>query len=95
MHKIDKTLRGQIKKYKIEDKVKAQQMLNSWEKIISDFLPEAAHKTMAIAYERGILKIAALSREVAYEINLYAKRIIEALNALVGKQLVYRIVCDY
>lgn len=95
MNKIDKALKWQLKKYKIEDKVKAQQLLIAWEKIISDFLPNAAKQTMAYAYERGVMKIAVLSREIAYEINLYAKRIMDALNALVGKQLVYRIVCEY
>lgn len=95
MNKIDKTLKWQLKKYKIEDKVKAQQLLMSWEKIISDFLPNAAKQTMAYAYERGAIKIAVLSREIAYEINLYAKRIMDALNAIVGKQLVFSIICEY
>ncbi|MBU6447282.1 DUF721 domain-containing protein [Patescibacteria group bacterium] len=95
MNKIDKALSRQLKKYKIEDKVKAQQLLIAWEKIISDFLPNAARQTMAYAYERGVMKIAVLSREIAYEINLYAKRIMDALNSIVGKHLVYSIVCEY
>lgn len=94
MQKINRTLQNNLKKYKIEDQVKAQQVLTLWEKIISDFLPNAAKQTMAIAFERGVLKIASLTREIAYEINLYQRRLIEALNALVGKTLVYKIVCE-
>ncbi|MDB4939724.1 MAG: hypothetical protein JWO40_149 [Candidatus Doudnabacteria bacterium] len=94
MQKINKTLNSTIKKYKIDEKVKQYQLLSIWEKVISEFMPNAAQKTMALAFEKGVLKIASLTRELAYEINLYQKRLIEALNACLGRQLVYRIVCE-
>lgn len=94
MQRISKTLNQSIKKYKIEDKVKQHQLLIVWEKIIAEFLPNAARQTMAVAFEKGVLRVASLTREIAYEINLYQKRIIEALNTLLGKQIVYRIVCE-
>jgi hypothetical protein len=94
MQKINKTLNQRIKKYKIEDKVKGEQLLKAWEKVISEFLPNAAKQTMALAFEKGVLKIASLSREIAYEIHLYQKRLVEALNNYLGKTLVYRIVCE-
>ena len=94
MQKINKTLNQRIKKYKIEEKVKAEQLLKAWEKVISDFLPNAAKKTMALAFEKGVLKIASLSKEIAYEIHLYQKRLVEALNNYIGKNLVYRIICE-
>ena len=94
MQKINKTLLSNLKKHKIEDQVKQHQLLKAWEKIVSEFLPFAAQKTMAVAFERGVLKIASLTREIAYEINLYQKRIIEALNNFLGKIVVYRIVCE-
>lgn len=94
MQKINKTLNSTIKKYKIEDKVKQHQLLSVWEKVISEFLPNAAQKTMAVAFEKGVLRIASLTKEVAYEINLYKRRIIEALNSVLGKQIVFGIVCE-
>jgi hypothetical protein len=94
MQKITRTLNKAIKKYKIEDKVKQHQLMAVWEKVISEFLPNAAQKTMALAFEKGVLKIASLTKEIAYEINLYHKRIIEALNACLGRQLVFRIICE-
>lgn len=94
MQRIQKTLNQRVKKYKLEDKIKTEQLFSAWEKIISEFLPNAARKTMALAYEKGVLKIASLSKEIAYEIYLYQKRIIEAINEYLGKQLVFRIVCE-
>ncbi|GAC1412807.1 MAG: hypothetical protein NVSMB66_2970 [Candidatus Doudnabacteria bacterium] len=94
MQKINKTLNSAIKKYKIEDKVKQHQLLAVWEKVISEFMPNAARKTMAIAFEKGVLRVASLTKEVAYEINLYKRRIIEALNSVLGRQLVFAIVCE-
>ncbi len=94
MQKINKTLNTTIKKYKIEDKVKQHQLLVVWEKVVAEFLPNAAKQTMALSFEKGVLKIASLTKEIAYEINLYSKRIIEALNTFLGRTLVYRIVCE-
>jgi hypothetical protein len=94
MQKINKTLNTAMKKYKIEDRIKQHQLLAVWEKVVSDFLPKAAQQTMAVAFEKGILKIASLTKEIAYEINLYQKRLVEALNNFLGKQIVYGIVCE-
>ncbi len=94
MQRIDKTLKANIKKYRLEDKIRHQEILRSWEKVIADFLPTAAKKTMALKFERGVLRVASLSKEIAYEIYLYQKRLIEALNKLIGKQLVYQIICE-
>lgn len=94
MQKISKSLDQSVRKYKIEDKVKQHQLLVVWEKVVSEFLPNAAKQTMAVAFEKGVLRVASLTKEIAYEISLYQKRIIEALNAFLGKQLVYRIECE-
>ncbi len=94
MQRINKTLYANIRKYKIEDKVKATELLKIWDKVIIDFMPEAASQTMAVAYEKGILKIAVLSKDIAYQIYLYQKRLIEMLNNLLGRRMVFRIVCE-
>ncbi len=94
MQRINKTLYANIRKYKIEDKVKAAELLKLWEPVIADFMPEAALKTMAVTYEKGVLKIAVLSKDIAYQIHLYQKRLIEMLNNLLGRRMVFRIVCE-
>jgi hypothetical protein len=94
MQKIEKILKKSIRKYKIEDKVKTYEVLSHWEKIISQILPETKGKTMAVSFERGVLRIAALSHESADLINLLQKRIIYALNNTLGKTLVFRIYCE-
>ncbi|MEK7075773.1 MAG: hypothetical protein AAB948_03205 [Patescibacteria group bacterium] len=94
MQRINKTLYANIRKYKIEDKVKANELLKLWDKVIADFMPHAVKQTMAISYEKGVLKIAALSKDIAYQIHLYQKRLIQMLNDLLGKRMVFKIVCE-
>lgn len=95
MQRINKQLHAIIKKYKIEDKVRTQQALQNWEKIVSQHLPQAAQKTLPLSLDRGVLKVAALSKDVAYEIRLYQKRLAEAINEEIGKRLVFVISCEY
>ncbi len=94
MQNINKTLKGQIKKYKLEDKVKGYEVLKYWEEAISKILPDAVQKTLALSFEKGVLRVASLSREIALEIKLFAKRLIYELNGLLGKELVYAIYCE-
>jgi len=93
MQNIGKLLKTNIKRYKIEEKLKGYEVLKKWEKIISDCLPEAAGKTMALSFEKGVLKIASLSRELADLITILAKRIIGMLNQNFARPVVYRIYC--
>ena len=94
MQKINRSLEKSIKRYNLEDKVKAYQVCKTWEKIIGDFLPHAAGKTFAVSLERGVLKIASLSREIATDIKLYAQRLVEEINRVLGKKVVFAIYCE-
>ena len=93
MQKIGKLLKTNIKKYKLEDKIKTYEVLKNWEKIIGDCLPEAAGKTMAVSLEHGVLTVASLSRELAEMIKMLATRIMDAVNLMFGRPVVYRISC--
>jgi len=93
MQKVEKLLKTNIKKYKIEDKIRAYEVVRSWEKIISDLLPEAAGKTMALSLERGVLKVASLTGEIAELIRMLQKRILYAINSMFAGAVVYRIEC--
>ena len=93
MQRVGKILKTNIKKYKLEEKLKTYEVLRGWEKIIGDFLPDAKGKTMAMSLEKGVLKIASLSREVADLIYMLARRIMDLINQLVGRRVVFRISC--
>lgn len=95
MQNLKSTINSNLKKYKIEDKIKSVQVCQCWEKVVSELLPNAAQKTIAIKLEKGVLKVASLSREIAYEISLFREKLIEALNALVGKRIVFSIYCEF
>ena len=94
MQKIERILKSNIKKHKIEDKIKIYEILHKWDKIIAECAPSAIGKSMALSFERGVLRVAALSREVADLINILQKRIIYAINTMLGKTLVFKIYCE-
>lgn len=95
MQSIKHTINSNLKKYRIEDKVKGVMIVKHWEKVISELFPHASLKTMAVSFEKGVLKIATLSKEIAYEISLYRQRLIDALNNLIGKRLVFALQLEY
>ncbi len=78
----EKKMVGAVNRYKI---------LKNWERAVSSFITQAGDTTRALDVKNGVLFIACLNREVAYQIKLLAARIIELLNQLVGKQVVYAI----
>ena len=79
----------------IEDKVKTYEVLRFWDRVIGESLPKAQGQTMALSFERGILRVAVLSRDVASEIRMYSQRLIYALNVILGREMVFAIVCEY
>lgn len=78
----EKKLVGALNRYKA---------LKNWEKAASGFILEAKNLTRAMDLKNGVLLVACLDREIAYQIKLLAARIIFVLNQLVGKQVVYAI----
>ena len=94
MQNINKTLNENIRRYHLDDKVKHYQICQVWEKVVTSFLPEAAAKTMAVAFEKGVLKVASLHKEVADKIRIFHDQIVKALNEFVGKKMVFQIVCE-
>jgi len=78
----EKKMVGAVNRYKI---------LKNWDKAVGSFITQAADTTRALDVKNGVLFIACLNREVAYQIRLLAARIIELLNQLVGKRVVFAI----
>jgi hypothetical protein len=89
--KIDKVLSQTAKHYKLETALHRYQALNHWEEVVVSFITEAKNQTRAIDLQKGVLVVACLSKEVAYQLKLLAQRIIYALNQLLGKSVVYAI----
>ena len=92
--KIDKVLNKTAKNYNLENALYKHKTLKHWQEIASAFVEEAAGFTQAVDFQKGVLTVACLSREVASKIRLLAERIIAALNELLGRQMVYAIYVE-
>jgi predicted nucleic acid-binding Zn ribbon protein len=88
---IDKVISRSAKEKKMLGAVNRYKTLKNWEKAAGGFILQAGELTRALDLKNGVLFIACLSREIAYQIKLLASRIITVLNQLVGKQVVFAI----
>jgi hypothetical protein len=95
MQSIKKTLDSNIKKYNLQDKMLSIQVCKLWEKVIGEYIPNSVGKTMAMSLEKGVLTIAALSRDVVEQIRMYRDRLLYALNTYLGSRAVFAIRCEY
>ncbi len=64
-------------------------VLKTWEETVEGFFNQASTLTQAIDFKNGKLYIACLSQVLASKIIAMAKSIINTLNQLLGKVLVY------
>jgi hypothetical protein len=92
--RIDKVLGKTAKNYNLESALYKHKTLKHWHEIASAFLDEAKELTKAINFEKGVLTVACLSREVATQVKFLAQRIIYALNQFLGKQMVFAIYVE-
>jgi hypothetical protein len=95
MQQISKTLSSSIKKYKLDDKIQNSRVCKMWDRVVMEFMPSAMGKTMATGLKKGVLTIATLSKEVAELVRAYKDRILYALNAYLGKKLVFAIHVEF
>lgn len=95
MQKVNTLIAKTARKYKINDQVSKYRARSAWEKVIGKMFPNAIGKTMVISLEKGVLKIAALTKEIAELIVIYSKRIIAEINEYADKTVVFRIACEY
>ncbi len=95
MQKIEFLVKKSLRTHKLETKVKQYSVCRDWESVVTGLFPNAEKKTMAISFENGILRVASLSKDIADQILVCQKRIIYALNEKIGRDLVYRIRCEY
>lgn len=64
-------------------------MLEAWSTVIGGFVTQASELTQAMEFKSGKLFVACLSRAVAHQIISLAKKIINAINELLGRVVVY------
>ena len=89
--KIDKVLNNTAKNYNLEEAMHRHQALKYWLDAAASFVEEAKTLTKAVDFKKGILTVACLSNEVASKIKLQAVRIMESLNRLLGRRIVFAI----
>jgi hypothetical protein len=89
--KIEPILYKAAKEYKLEAALYKYKLCRHWEKIINGFIKDSQGKTKIMDFQKGVLTIACLSGQLAYEIKVLARRIINELNNLLGRQLVFAI----
>jgi hypothetical protein len=89
--KIDKVLNNTAKNYNLEEAMHRHQALKYWHDVATSFVEEAKALTKAVDFKKGVLTVACLSREVASKIKLLSVRIIESLNQILGRRLVFAI----
>lgn len=91
---INKVLAGTAKNYNLENALYRHKTLRQWEKVAPGFIEDAGQQTKAIDFKKGILTIACLTREAAYQVKIMAERLIIALNQILGRQLIYAIYIE-
>ena len=89
--KIDKVLSHAAKNYNLEAALYRHRALKYWQQIAASFIEESGSLTKAVDFKKGVLTVACLTREVAAQIKLMAGRILESLNQIIGRKIVFAI----
>jgi hypothetical protein len=92
--RIDKTLNQAAKQYKLEGALNKYQASKYWSEVAGVFVEGARDLTKVMDFNKGVLKVACLSREAAYQIRLLSTKIISALNEVLGKRVVFAIYVE-
>lgn len=93
--KIDKVLKTTSKSYNLEAAIYRYKLIKSWQGVVESFVAEASENSRAMDFKKGVLQVVCLSKEVAYKIKLLSKRIIHALNQVVGALVVFSLEVEY
>jgi hypothetical protein len=89
--KIEPILYRAAKEYKLESAMYKYKLSRHWDKILNSIIRDSEGKTKILDFKKGVLTIACLCRQLAYEIKILASRIINDLNNFLGRQLVFAI----
>jgi zona occludens toxin (predicted ATPase) len=89
--KIDGLLYDLAKTHKLEAVLQKQTVSKNWENILSGFFEKSQGQTKVLDLKNGVLVVASLDKQLAYEIKVLAQRIIYALNSFLGGQFIFAI----
>ena len=92
--KIDKVISYHSQDKKLHDSLWRYRALKSWEQAVSEFFEEAKELSKAMDLKNGVLFVACLSKELAHKLKLFAEKIVETLNRLLGRIVVYALVVE-
>ncbi len=73
---------------------KESEALNCWPKAFEKFCPEYTERSMPLALKGGVLTVAALDDATVDAINFCRERLMEELNTLLGRRMVWWIACE-
>lgn len=88
---MGKVLSDRIQEYKLQPAFSKHQALKYWAKVVGAYLAEAKEQTRAVDLRNGVLVVACLTKDLAYQIKLLSHRIIAEINKLVGQVVVFAI----
>ncbi len=86
--KIDKLISVAAKEKKFEQAFYQYKAKKNWDSVLRSFFEDSKGKTKVIGLRKGVLVVACLCKELAYQIKTLAKRIIYALNCILGVFLI-------
>lgn len=92
--KIDKIITCHDKLKKADEQYWKYKAIKHWNEAVGGFFEEAREQTLAVDLKNGVLVVASLSRELSRKLKLLAEKIIQALNELLGRRVVYGLVLE-
>lgn len=87
--KIDKVLAGKKIPPEFAKALMRYRAISSCSQVLAELFEQAEGQTKVIDVRGGVLVVGCLSQELAFQIRLYAQRIIAAINQALGKTIIY------
>ena len=91
---INEVIVGTENLKKLQPIVEKYKALKIWESVAKSFLADLEKQTKAMDLKKGVLYVACLSKEAAYQIKVLKEKIINALNTILGKRIVFAIYIE-
>ena len=91
---VNKILNKKFDDPKLRNSYYRHLVMRKWTVAAAKFLDQAEALSKAVDFKNGVLLVACLSKELAYQIKLLASRIIEELNRLIGQAVVFGVYVE-
>lgn len=91
---VNELLSQKITQDKLKKAFNKHRAIKYWEEVVGGILGDAAQQAKAVDLRNGVLVVACLSQELAYQIKLLANRIIEEINRLAGFRVVFALYVE-